>query len=491
MQEADPGKKSSDGHVSLGKKIAYGFGALSGNFMLNVPWAFINPIYNVALKLDPVLIGIATAIPRLLDAISDPWIGNLSDNTYSRFGRRMPYLFSAALLTAVLLPVMWMPPAHSTWALFSFLTVTASLFAVSIAFYLIPYTALGYELTSDYNERTRLLAWPNYIGLLGTFVIMWVPNLLYRWTANPEVPNKLVLFSSELVAARWISVGVGILILIFGWIPVFFLKEPHVTHRQPPVKILDALKYTFQNRSYMVLLITMLIICGGLTTIGVFGFYVNTYLVFGGDKSMGTEITAVGGNLYTISAYFGVFLMTKIATSVGKKVALLSGLLIAALGSASAWWTLSGERFSFWGLPEYAWLPLIPPLIIGLGLQGCWMLIVSMTGDVCDDDELKTGLRREGMYSAMAGFSQKVAAAFAGLIGGLILKGVGFDATVAETSGVAQDVLSKMKHFYVFGQTGVFLVAFAMALFIPITKKRALETRRILDERRRAKEAAQ
>jgi GPH family glycoside/pentoside/hexuronide:cation symporter len=264
-----------------------------------------------------------------------------------------------------------------------------------------------------------------------------------------------------------------------------------VTHRQPPVKILDALKYTFQNRSYMVLLITMLIICGGLTTIGVFGFYVNTYLVFGGDKSMGTEITAVGGNLYTISAYFGVFLMTKIATSVGKKVALLSGLLIAALGSASAWWTLSGERFSFWGLPEYAWLPLIPPLIIGLGLQGCWMLIVSMTGDVCDDDELKTGLRREGMYSAMAGFSQKVAAAFAGLIGGLILKGVGFDATVAETSGVAQDVLSKMKHFYVFGQTGVFLVAFAMALFIPITKKRALETRRILDERRRAKEAAQ
>jgi GPH family glycoside/pentoside/hexuronide:cation symporter len=487
MQKLEPGKESYRGKVPFWRKIAYGFGALSGNFMLNVPWAFIGPIYNVALKLDPVLIGIATAIPRIFDAISDPWVGNLSDNTRSRFGRRIPYMFSGALLSAAVLPLMWMPPSQSTWMLFSFLAVTASMFAVSYTLYIIPYSALGFELTSDYNERTRLLAWPNYIGLLGSFVIMWVPNMLYRWTADPDLPGKAhVLFPSELAAARWISVGVGILIIVFGWIPVFFLKEPQAAQKQNPIKILDALKYTLQNRAYLMLLITSLIVQGGLSTVGVFGFYVNTYLVFGGDKSMGTEIGAVGGNLYTVSAYIGVFMLAKIATSIGKKVAMHCGLLIAAVGSASYGWTLSSERFSFLGLPEYTYLPLIAPFIIGLGLQGCWMLFVSMTGDVCDEDELRTGLRREGMYSAITGFSQKISLAFAGLFGGLILKYSGFDAAAAETSGVAPEVLDNMKTFFVLGQTGVFLLAFIMISFFPITKKRALETRRILDERRKA-----
>lgn len=482
MEKIKPGKETYHGRIPLLRKIAYGFGALSGNFMLNVPWAFIGPIYNVALKLDPVLIGIATAIPRIFDAVSDPWVGNLSDNTRSRFGRRIPYLFSGALLSAVVLPVMWMPPSQSTWMLFSFLAVTASMFAVSYTLYIIPYTALGFELTRDYNERTRLLAWPNYIGLLGSFVIMWVPNMLYRWTADPDLPNKArVLFSSEVVAARWVSVGVGVLILIFGWIPVFFLKEPQAAQRQPPVKILEALKYTVQNRAYLILLITSLIVQGGLATVGVFGFYVNTYIVFGGDKSMGTEIGAIGGNLYTISAYLGVFLLTKVATHIGKKVAMICGLLVAALGSATYWWTLSDLRFSFWGLPEYTYLPLISPFIIGLGLQGCWLMFVSMTGDVCDADELKTGLRREGMYSAITGFSQKIALAFAGLLGGLVLKFSGFDATAAESTGLAPDVLGNMKGFFVFGQTGVLLLAFVLICFFPITKKRALETRRRLD----------
>ncbi len=485
MQKLQPGEETYQGRLPLSKKIAYGAGALSGNFMLNVPWAFIGPIYNVALKLDPVLIGIATAIPRIFDAISDPWVGNLSDNMRSRFGRRIPFLFSGALLTAVVLPLMWMPPSQATWMLFGFLATMASLFAVSYTLYMIPYGALGFELTHDYNERTRLLAWPNYIGLLGSFVITWVPNMLYRWTADPDLPDKaLVLFSSELSAARWVSAGVGILIIVFGWIPVFFLKEPQSVQSQPKIKMLDAIKYTLRNRAYLILLATSLVVQGGLSTVGVFSFYVNTYLVFGGDKAMGTEISAVGGNLYTVSAYLGVFLMAKIATSIGKKVAMVCGLVVAALGSATWWWTLSAARFSFWGLPEYPYLPLIPPLLIGLGLQGCWMMFVSMTGDVCDADELETGLRREGMYAAISGFSQKIALAFAGLLGGIALKCSGFDATTAESGPLGPEVLVRMKGFFVFGQTAVFLLAIVCIAFFPITKQRALETRRRIEARK-------
>ncbi|MFA7370241.1 MAG: MFS transporter, partial [Kiritimatiellales bacterium] len=87
------GKQTIDArHISLFRKIGYGCGAMADNLIMCALSALVLPVYNIALYIDPVMLGWALAIPRIFDAIIDPVIGNLSDNTRTRWGRRRPYI---------------------------------------------------------------------------------------------------------------------------------------------------------------------------------------------------------------------------------------------------------------------------------------------------------------------------------------------------------------------------------------------------------------
>lgn len=92
-------------------KVAFGLGAMVGNFTSNLTKELINPIYVVALGLSPALVGMAMVVFRLYDAINDPIMGWISDNTRSRWGRRRPWLALGAILCAFALPMMWLVPA--------------------------------------------------------------------------------------------------------------------------------------------------------------------------------------------------------------------------------------------------------------------------------------------------------------------------------------------------------------------------------------------
>jgi GPH family glycoside/pentoside/hexuronide:cation symporter len=145
------------------------------------------------------------------------------------------------------------------------------------------------------------------------------------------------------------------------------------------------------------------------------------------------------------------------------------------LGAASLWFTLR---------PDMPYLQLLSTVLVGLGLQGTWMTFFVMVGDVCEEDELKTGLRREGIFSSIGSFSRKMAVAVAAILAGNTLKWVGFDAETAAQSGVPANVLANLKISYVLGQAGVVALGLLLISFYPITRKRAIETQRLLRERR-------
>ena len=100
----------SEAKVSLPRKIGWGFGGLADNYIMNTVGTLASPVYNIGLGMDPVKLGIALFIPRFIDAVADPVMGNISDNTRSRWGRRRPYIVLGAVLSAILLPFLWMPP---------------------------------------------------------------------------------------------------------------------------------------------------------------------------------------------------------------------------------------------------------------------------------------------------------------------------------------------------------------------------------------------
>jgi GPH family glycoside/pentoside/hexuronide:cation symporter len=125
---------------------------------------------------------------------------------------------------------------------------------------------------------------------------------------------------------------------------------------------------------------------------------------------------------------------------------------------------------------------MIPGILMNLGLQGCTLMFASMTADLCDEDERVTGLRREGAYAAMAGFLSKLAGVLMMGMSGLIPWLVGYHA--ADRAPTAAQLLN-MKWILIAAQGGIVLIALLFILLYPLTRERALETRRVLDARKR------
>jgi glycoside/pentoside/hexuronide:cation symporter, GPH family len=189
----------------------------------------------------------------------------------------------------------------------------------------------------------------------------------------------------------------------------------------------------------------------------------------------------VAGSTYAGAAYISVLMATAIATRIGKKVATVILLSLTLVGVASLWFTLR---------PDMPYLQLVSTVIIGFGLQGSWMMFFIMIGDVCEEDELQTGLRREGIFSAVGGFSRKMSVAVASVLGGTALQLVGFDASAAAECTLDPAILERLKLVFILGQSSVVLIGLLLVSLYPITKARAEETQRILAERRHAESEA-
>jgi GPH family glycoside/pentoside/hexuronide:cation symporter len=457
-------KEYNPHHIPLLNKIGYAFGAMTDNLIMNAFGGLVMPVFNIALFVDPVLLGWAIAIPRVFDAISDPIMGNISDNTRSRWGRRRPYIFIGAALCAIMLPIIWMAPVHSDWFVFWWVAILGTLYFTAYTVYIIPYQALGFEMTTDYDERTRLLAWPNYIGLTMSFVLPWLPRLV-----------EAERFGGTVSGAIWVSVGVGFIILFGGLMPAIFGREIAQAEAQEHISLGKAVVASASNAPFLLVALSNVVVLTGLATFGGIGLYVNIFYIFGGDRAAGLALVGLGGTVYALVSYFSVAIAVWLGTRIGKKRTAQIQLLVTLIGSASLLLTLR---------PDMPYLQLASTVIVGLGLQGTWMTFFTMVGDVCEEDELKTGLRREGMFSSIGGFSRKMAVAVAAVMTGSLLKWIGFDAELADTAGVPDNVLLMLKNAFVIGQVVVLGLGLLLISFYPITRERAMETQRLLKERR-------
>ena len=402
-------------HVSMGVRVGWGFGGIADNFIMNVLNVIFLLLYVQYFKMPPILAGAALALPRFFDAITDPLIGNLSDNTRSRWGRRRPYMVVGAILSAVILPFFWLPPSGAENAIwyqnpaFIFASLLGCLYALSYTLFVVPYTALGYELTSDYDEKTRVLAWRMYLGLGAGMIVPWA----YKFAQNDA-------FSNEAIGAVWTSIGFGIIIVISGLIPVFACKECQEVQTQETSPFFKSVWATLTNKPFLILMVAYISIIIGLFSAFSLGGFLNNYYICGGNKDFGGLMIGIGGTLGAIVSYFSMFLIAAVSARTGKKTGMMLGLSLALVGIIGGWFSLD---------PRWPMAQLLTAIIVCMGLQGCWLMVSSMVADVCDEDELKTGLRREGMFGAVNGFTLKAALSLTAFIGGILLQTSGFDAT--------------------------------------------------------------
>jgi len=463
--EASAPAAEEDVRVSLPRRLAWGLGGGADCFMMNGINQLVLPIYNVGLGLDALLVGLAQTIPRFIDALFDPLLGNLSDNTRSRWGRRRPYIFIGAIGCAACFAILWAPSRHwGQGTLFAFLLAASILYYLFYSLFIVPYTALGFELTPDSDERTRVLAWRVYCSLAFGLSVPW----LYKLALN-AAPG-----GNELAGMRIVGPVVGGLILLTGLAPAVFCRER--VQKQTKIHFLRSAACTLRNRPFLALVSMNLLVKLGLFAVGPLAFYLNVYYVCGGDKERGATLVGVGGTLMMLSGFAGLKLITWLSVFLGKRPAMVFCLLAGILAYVSFWWAYS---------PLHPWAQFIPTMVVGAVLNGAWLLLSSMLSDVCEEDEYETGLRREGMYSAVFSFMEKAGFASAGVLTGLVLKLSGYLDGQMPSDGV----IWNMRMLFIAGQCAGLLLGLASLSFYPLTAARMRELRAALDERAHVQEA--
>jgi len=462
--------------VPLIQKIAFGSGHLTNQLFPAALGVFMI-VLVLSLKMDPVLAGLLAAIPRLLDAVMDPIMGFISDNTISKWGRRKPYIFIGAIITGIVFMVMWQlyPENGQTFNFFYFL-IMSFFFYVGYTIFATPLIGLGYEMTPDYNERTRLMAISQFMGQFAWMIAPWFWFIIYNENLYPSAPE----------GARNLSIWVGSICLILGVMPALFCKEIDQTHLTNRAKLsakefVNNMKALFKSMKQIITNTSFLRLCGatffifnGFQMIAQFAFFIIIFYLFAGDTSAAGQWPAWFGTLSAVATAFLVIpVITFISTKVGKKNAFIISTLISIVGYSLKWWAFQ---------PGNPWLMFLPLPLISFGIGGLFTLMMSMTADVCDLDELNNGMpRKEGTFGAVYWWMVKLGTALALLGSGIVLNLVGFDQNITVQT---VDTITKLRiaDILIPSVTGFFAIIIMWKY--DITEKKANEIRRMLVERR-------
>ncbi len=408
--------------VPIGQKAAFGAGHLVNNLLPGSLGVFMFFLLT-AFGMDPFLAGLLGGLPRFFDAITDPIMGYITDNTKSRFGRRKPYIFIGAILSGGLFALLWqLHPENSQMYNFWYFLILSIIYLLGNTMFSTPLIGLGYEMTFDYNERTRLMGFSQTLGQIAWMIVPWFWVLI----ANPD------LFESQAIGVRRLSVIVGGICMILGMMPALFCKEidqANLTNRDDLTlrniagnlkSLLRNMVLIFKNISFVRLCGATFLVFNGFQMVASFSYFIIVFYMFRGDYGAAGTWPAW---FSTVSALCTAFLIIPIITMMsnkwGKRNAFIISTFISMVGYVLKWWGFN---------PDNPWLIFLPVPLMVFGIGGLFTLMMSMTADVCDLDELNNGMpRKEGTFGAIYWWMVKLGQALALVLGGLVLKLVGFD----------------------------------------------------------------
>ncbi len=462
-------------------KLVYGLGAFVNNTLAAAIGGMII-VLNLGLGLSPALVGLLGALPRLTDALTDPLMGYISDHTRSRWGRRRPYIFVGAISAGIIYALLWQLPAdQSTAFYFTYFLVGSLIFYLAYTIYATPWVALGYELTPDYHERTRLMGVQNFIGNIAYMVSPYFLAIMYLPMFGDGEVNVVT-------GASYLAIIIAVVVIGLGVLPAIFLRErfKDVAAGEAQGKagegishvIMDFLRgfgKTLKFKPFLKLCVATFLVFNGFILIASFQPYVIIYYVFGGDQAAGSVFVGHSGLVQAIAALGVIALVTWLATRIGKRKAFFFSTGVSMIGYALKWFCYT---------PENPWLVLIPAPLMAFGLAGLFTLMPSMICDVVDVDELNTRERREGMYGSIFWWVVKLGQSVAIAGGGVLLVATGFNVDFGGDQ--SPDTITLMRLCDAFIPCIASGIAIWTIATYTITEEKAHEVRMQLETRRGA-----
>lgn len=450
--------------------IAYGMGGFVPIALFNSVGQLSGLILNVGLGISAILVGVAQMVPRFWDAVTDPLMGHISDNTRGPWGRRRPYIFFGGIAVSVSFVAMWsVPRSWDGTAQFWFFLCMSLVFYTAVTVFEIPHGALGMEMTDDYHERTRLFSAKSFIGNVGAIITPWFYAManwdIFKGAGGDEVDGM-----------RRVAYLAGAMVLIPAFACAFLCKERHVqlVNRQDRESLFTSLRRTGTNRTFLILVGVVFSTVMGFNLVNGFANYIAVFYLFSGNKDAASSLLGINGTVWGLTSVVAVFPLMFMSKRIGKNKTMTTAILF--MGGAQA---LKIACYN----PAYPYLTLIPTIFLGAGMLMFFTLASAMVADVCDEDELNSGTRSEGSYYSVFWWFMKMGMAIAYLIAGVLIELTGFDQKIS----IQTDQTMLLMRLFEIGLPIVLcVVSLVLIGYYPINEERAYEIKSQLDARRRA-----
>jgi GPH family glycoside/pentoside/hexuronide:cation symporter len=408
-------------HPRFREQVILGAGSLSSFVGYTGIAAFAVPVYQIVLGVNPALLGAALALPRVWEALADPLMGAVSDNFRSRWGRRRPLIVLGACAMGVAYGLTWMvPPGWSSAAKLAYFTAMSTAYFTAYTVFSVSYAGLTFGFAPDYEARTSVMAYCGFFNKVGEFCYQWMFPL-----------SQLALFGGTMAGVRVVGWAVGLGVLLgTGALPGLFVRErfANVAARQGRVSLLAGTRAALRQPAFLIVAGLAFVNAGMGMLTSTLDQYVLIYYVCAGSVLRGTAWKAALSSAYALVGIAAIPVVVRLADRFGKARALAGFYLLTIAGGL-----LKAVLFAR-GHPALA---LLDPLCSGPVWIAANVLLPSMLADICDEDELDSGQRREGIYAAVFAWIQKMAVSGSVFLAGLALLATGFDQQLgpAQTAG--------------------------------------------------------
>lgn len=386
--------------LSVPAKLTFGLGELS----FSASGGAVSMVYAYFLlqeaELRPALAGLVPLIGRVVDAVTDPLMGRLSDRARWRAGRRRPFFLLGAIPFGLSFFALWVdPPFTGQVARFAYYAAAYSLFSCTLTVLYVPYLALVPEMETRYDARTSLNAWREAIGSLG--MLAAISLRLVAEALGGESPD----FAT--------AAAIYALLFALPWLGVYRVTFETALPREPAQQapLLEGFGDVARQRSFRIL--CAIFLCGRMA-MDIAGPLFILYAKFWLGRVEDFELVMM--------VFFGAILISfpiavRLARHREKAKLFAVGALIWTVASLIQW-LIQPES------PRWIFFVVVPLITPGLALVN--VMPWSMAGEVADEGELETGERRDGVYNGVLTFTRKLGGALGIFLIFSLLDAMGF-----------------------------------------------------------------